>query len=117
MHAINGILGMLMTAFMAKPAHVALVVGEGGCGGIFYTKEGWMQLAMQVLGEATTHQVSLLCVVALLMHQVTVVLRHTPDISCSQVCCRRMRSSCPVELMLLWQGYCRFRALSSAGGC
>lgn len=58
-HAINGILGMLMTAFMAKPAHVALVVGEGGCGGIFYTKEGWMQLAMQVLGEATTEQVLL----------------------------------------------------------
>jgi ammonia channel protein AmtB len=55
-HAINGILGMLMTSFMAKPAHVALVVGEGGCGGIFYTKDGWMQLATQVLGKATTGQ-------------------------------------------------------------
>eukprot|EP00877_Chromochloris_zofingiensis_P005647 jgi/Chrzof1/15083/Cz09g26170.t1 len=47
-HAGNGFLGMILVAFVAKPAHVAALTGTS-CGGIFYTSAGWMQLAMQLL--------------------------------------------------------------------
>lgn len=51
-HLVNGVLGMLLLAFVSRPAHVELLVGSGGCGGIFYTSTGWLQLGMQVLGKA-----------------------------------------------------------------
>lgn len=49
-HLVNGVLGMLLLAFVARPSHVELLAGSP-CGGIFYTKIGWLQLGMQVLGE------------------------------------------------------------------
>lgn len=48
-HLVNGVLGMLLLAFVARPSHVELLTGSP-CGGIFYTKLGWLQLGMQVLG-------------------------------------------------------------------
>lgn len=49
-HLVNGLLGELLLSFMAKPQHVEMLTGSL-CGGIFYTKSGWLQLGMQVLGE------------------------------------------------------------------
>lgn len=56
-HAGNGFLGMILVAFVAKPAHVAALTGTS-CGGIFYTSAGWMQLAMQLLGKECDHTVT-----------------------------------------------------------
>jgi ammonia channel protein AmtB len=50
-HLVNGVLGMLLLAFVARPSHVQLLTNSP-CGGIFYTRLGWLQLGMQVLGEA-----------------------------------------------------------------
>jgi hypothetical protein len=41
---------MLLLAFVARPPHVQLLTNSP-CGGIFYTRLGWMQLGMQTLGE------------------------------------------------------------------
>lgn len=49
-HLVNGVLGMLLLAFVARPQHVQLLT-DSPCGGIFYTRLGWMQLGMQTLGE------------------------------------------------------------------
>lgn len=50
MHLVNGVLGMLLLAFVARPPHVELLTNSP-CGGIFYTRLGWLQLGMQALGE------------------------------------------------------------------
>lgn len=50
-HLVNGVLGMVLLAFVAKPSHVDLLT-KSQCGGIFYTRLGWTQLGMQVLGES-----------------------------------------------------------------
>jgi Amt family ammonium transporter len=49
-HLVNGVMGLLLLSFLAKPHHVALLTG-GSCGGIFYSRAGWSQLGIQVLGE------------------------------------------------------------------
>lgn len=49
-HLVNGVLGMLLVAFVSRPSHVDLLTGSP-CGGIFYTSMGWLQLGMQVLGK------------------------------------------------------------------
>lgn len=49
-HLVNGVLGEILLAFLARPQHVELLTGSA-CGGIFYTRMGWLQLGMQVLGE------------------------------------------------------------------
>ena len=48
-HYGNGLLGTLLLAFFAKPDHVAALSGSP-CGGVFYTRRGWLQLGMQALG-------------------------------------------------------------------
>jgi len=48
-HFCNGLLGTMMLALFAKPEHVAAMVGSE-CGGLFYTRSGWLQLGMQTLG-------------------------------------------------------------------
>jgi Amt family ammonium transporter len=50
-HLVNGVAGLLLLSFMAKPHHVALLM-DGSCGGLFYTRAGWSQLGIQVLGES-----------------------------------------------------------------
>eukprot|EP00775_Hariotina_reticulata_P005136 gene5136-5376_t len=52
-HLVNGVLGVILLAFVAKPEHVTLLTGSS-CGGIFYTKAGWLQLGMQVLAVIVT---------------------------------------------------------------
>ncbi|GBF97250.1 ammonium transporter [Raphidocelis subcapitata] len=47
-HYGNGLLGTMMLALFAKPEHVAALVGTP-CGGVFYTRKGWLQLGMQTL--------------------------------------------------------------------
>lgn len=49
-HLVNGVLGMLLLSFVARPSHVDLLVGSP-CAGIFYTRTGWLLLGVQVLGE------------------------------------------------------------------
>jgi len=49
-HFGNGLLGTMMLALFAKPEHVEALVGTP-CGGVFYNKNGWLQLGMQTLGE------------------------------------------------------------------
>lgn len=49
-HLVNGVLGLLLLSFLAKPQQVDLLTGSQ-CGGIFYSKTGWLQLGIQVLGE------------------------------------------------------------------
>eukprot|EP00878_Enallax_costatus_P013725 GHUV01014354.1.p1 GENE.GHUV01014354.1~~GHUV01014354.1.p1 ORF type:complete len:255 (+),score=56.87 GHUV01014354.1:90-767(+) len=49
-HLVNGVLGELLLSFLAKPDHVQMLTGSV-CGGIFYTKSGWLQLGMQMLGK------------------------------------------------------------------
>lgn len=49
-HLVNGVLGMLLLSFVARPSHVELLTGSP-CAGIFYTRTGWLLLGMQVLGE------------------------------------------------------------------
>lgn len=52
-HLVNGVLGVILLAFVAKPQHVTLLTGSS-CGGIFYARSGWLQLGMQVLGECNS---------------------------------------------------------------
>lgn len=61
MHLVNGVLGMLLLAFVARPPHVQLLT-HSPCGGIFYTRLGWMQLGMQTLGEPLLPQCGLFVV-------------------------------------------------------
>lgn len=49
-HLVNGVLGMLLLSFVARPSHVQLLV-DSACAGIFYSRTGWLLLGMQVLGE------------------------------------------------------------------
>ncbi|WIA19506.1 hypothetical protein OEZ85_004117 [Tetradesmus obliquus] len=52
-HLVNGVAGLLLLSFMAKPHHVALLTG-GSCGGLFYSTAGWAQLGIQVLAITLT---------------------------------------------------------------
>lgn len=49
-HCGSGLLGILATGFLARPAYVQAMVGRQ-CGGVLYGHQGGMQLAMQLLGE------------------------------------------------------------------
>jgi Amt family ammonium transporter len=63
-HFGNGLLGMLALAFFAKPSHVATLTGSP-CGGVFYTRKGWLQLGMQTLAVVIVSAVSVSVAAAL----------------------------------------------------
>jgi ammonia channel protein AmtB len=48
-HLGNGVLGILLVAIVAKPAHVAALTGSS-CGGVLYSSDGWLQLGVQAMG-------------------------------------------------------------------
>lgn len=49
-HCGSGILGVLVSGFLARPSYVMQMVGCN-CGGVVYATNGGMQLGMQLLGE------------------------------------------------------------------
>jgi len=54
---VNGVLGMLLLAFMAN-AGVLKCSTSSQCAGIFFSSSGWLQLGMQVLGEWQSAEVA-----------------------------------------------------------
>lgn len=52
-HCGSGVLGCLVSGFLAKPQYVMAMLGKD-CGGLVYGRNGGLQLGMQLLGLAVT---------------------------------------------------------------
>ncbi|GFR48426.1 hypothetical protein Agub_g10322, partial [Astrephomene gubernaculifera] len=52
-HAGSGLLGLVLSGFLARPAYVEAMLGRS-CGGVVYGQNGGVQLGMQLLGLTVT---------------------------------------------------------------